>query len=121
MSDHTSRLRIRIVFDDGGVLGPGKADLLALIQETGSISAAGRAMEMSYKRAWSLVGELNALFYAPLVESARGGAKGGGAMLTLLGAEVLALYRQVEAASAEAGHAELARLNGLRVDMSGGK
>lgn len=111
-------LRLRIVFKTGGRLGPGKADLLELIRETGSISAAGRRMSMSYKRAWSLIEELNAMFRAPLVQSVRGGAKGGGAQLTEMGERVLTHYRAVERAALEGGQAELAALTALRPDMS---
>jgi molybdate transport system regulatory protein len=97
-------LKLRILFD-GAMLGPGKAQLLDGIRETGSIAAAGRGMAMSYKRAWSLVEEMNAAFAAPLVASVRGGAGGGGAVLTEAGAEVLRLYRlaleRAEAAAAE--------------------
>lgn len=75
------------------VFGPGKADLLQAISEEGSISAAGRRMGMSYKRAWSLVEEMNDAFAEPLVLSARGGAHGGGAQLTATGQAVLAEYR----------------------------
>ncbi|MEQ8965589.1 MAG: LysR family transcriptional regulator [Azospirillaceae bacterium] len=78
------------------MLGPGKADLLAAIEETGSIAAAGRRMGMSYKRAWMLVETLNAAFVAPLVESTRGGSRGGGARLTPTGATILAHYRRME-------------------------
>jgi molybdate transport system regulatory protein len=97
-------LKLRILFD-GAMLGPGKAQLLEGIRETGSIAAAGRRMQMSYKRAWSLVEELNTVFAMPLVASARGGAGGGGAELTETGAEVLRLYREAlsraEAAASE--------------------
>ena len=72
-----TRLRLRILFD-GAMLGPGKAELLEHIRETGSIAAAGRRMDMSYKRAWSLVEEMNASFRDPLVTSTRGGPGGGG-------------------------------------------
>ena len=73
------RLRLRIQFGDTAMLGPGKADLLELIRTTGSIAAAGRAMSMSYKRAWLLVEEMNQAFREPLVDSSRGGTRGGGA------------------------------------------
>lgn len=89
-----TRLRLRILFDSA-MLGPGKAELLEHIRETGSIAAAGRRMDMSYKRAWSLVEEMNAAFQEPLVASTRGGPGGGGAQLTDAGARVLALYQQV--------------------------
>jgi molybdate transport system regulatory protein len=79
------RLRIRIVFGDKEMIGPGKAELLARIDRCGSIAAAGREMGMSYKRAWELVGTLNAMFRDPLVESTRGGPGGGGAVLTVDG------------------------------------
>ena len=92
-----ARLRIRVVFDGFGMIGPGKADLLEGIDRCGSIAAAGREMGMSYKRAWELIGTLNAMFRAPLVARTRGGAGGGGAVLTDTGREVLALYRGIEA------------------------
>ncbi len=91
------RLRLRLHFGDLLMFGPGKADLLQAIGETGSISAAGRRLGMSYKRAWSLVDEMNAAFRDPLVVSARGGAGGGGAQLTGTGAEVLRHFRALEA------------------------
>jgi molybdate transport system regulatory protein len=112
------RLRIRIVFGDDAMLGPGKADLLELIRETGSIAAAGRAMSMSYKRAWMLVEEMNLAFRDPLVEPARGGAKGGGARLTEAGETVLANYRKLEDIMAEAGAARLGLLRSMLRDMS---
>lgn len=111
-------LRLRLVFEAGRMLGPGKADLLELIRETGSISAAGRRMGMSYKRAWSLIEELNAMFRAPLVQSVRGGAKGGGAQLTETGEKVLAHYRALERAAYEGGRTEMQALTALRIDMS---
>jgi molybdate transport system regulatory protein len=114
-------LRIRIVFGDAAMLGPGKADLLALIRETGSIAAAGRTMSMSYKRAWSLVEEMNAAFREPLVESTRGGALGGGARLTETGEAVLTHYRKLEEIMAEAGASRLSELRAMLRDMSGGK
>ncbi|NSX56344.1 winged helix-turn-helix domain-containing protein [Parasulfitobacter algicola] len=92
MPDPHKQLRLRIVFGDSGMIGPGKVDLLQHIEKKGSISAAGREMGMSYKRAWMLVETMNALFSAPVVESSRGGAKGGGARLTDLGHQVIAHY-----------------------------
>lgn len=97
-------LKLRLLFD-GAMFGPGKADLLAHIRDTGSISAAGRRMDMSYKRAWSLVEEMNAAFAAPLVLATRGGPGGGGAQLTPEGTKVLTLYRTIlSRAQAAAGH-----------------
>jgi len=78
------------------VMGPGRAELLALIRSTGSIAAAGRQMSMSYKRAWVLVEAMNNGFTAPLVEAVKGGAGGGGAKLTPLGLEVLEAYQRLE-------------------------
>jgi len=110
-------LRMRVVFDDGERLGPGKADLLEHIERTGSISAAGREMGMSYKRAWMLVDQLNRAFVAPLVKSERGGASGGGATLTATGQEVLALYRTALARAEAASEADLRALLGMRGDI----
>lgn len=124
----SARLRLRVHFDGGTFLGPGKADLLRQIAQTGSISAAGRAMGMSYKRAWSLVETLNGMFAAPLVDSARGGAQGGGAHLTGTGRAVLATYDRLLRDAETAGAASLAALKALRsperdpeMDMSDGK
>jgi len=104
-------LHIRIVAADRLVMGWGRADLLMYIAETGSIAAAGRRMQMSYKRAWALVEAMNITFRAPLVAAAKGGAGGGGAQLTALGKEVLAAYRAVEAAATESGAAPLATIS----------
>ena len=106
-------LRLRIVFGGQGMLGPGKAELLERIDRCGSIAAAGRAMGMSYKRAWDLVGTLNAMFAEPLVDSTRGGPGGGGAVLTHAGRAVLDHYRALEADVARAGAARLAALTEL--------
>ncbi len=106
----TLRLTLRLDVAGRPTLGPGKARLLELIGETGSISAAGRAMGMSYRRAWTLVDSLNAAFAAPLIAARPGGAGGGGATLLPLGAEVVQLYRVLEQGAASAGAAELERL-----------
>ena len=104
------RFSFRLDFTPGGRLGPGKVQLLEAIGETGSISAAGRSMKMSYRRAWLLVDDLNRIFRAPLVEAQPGGAKGGGAHLTPLGREIVASYRAIEAKALEAGAVEIAAL-----------
>ena len=110
MTEHApSRLWFRFLLPDGA-FGPGKAELLAHIAETGSISAAGRKMEMSYRRAWSLVAEVNAQFGEPLVSAERGGQSGGGAKLTPRGAEVLETWRGAERALSAAAEPWLARL-----------
>lgn len=93
------RPRIRIESGSEIALGPGKADLLAAIAAEGSIAGAARQLGMSYMRAWSLVRTMNRCFRAPLVETVRGGSVRGGAALTAVGQEVLALYRRMEVAS----------------------
>ncbi|MDO5706889.1 MAG: LysR family transcriptional regulator [Paracoccus sp. (in: a-proteobacteria)] len=115
------RIKLRLDYGPALTLGPGKADLLAGIAELGSISAAGRRMGMSYKRAWSLVEEMNAGFAQPLVDSARGGAGGGGAMLTETGAQVLAHFRALESLIEQAGADRIAAITGLLADMSARK
>lgn len=110
MEKQNLRLRIRIVWEGALILGPGRAELLALIRSTGSIAAAGREMGMSYKRAWVLVEAMNTGFAQPLVEAAKGGPGGGGARLTALGQEVLAAYQELEASCQKAAAAPLARL-----------
>ena len=89
-------LRLRITLKPGTLLGPGKADLLEGIRETGSIAAAGRRMGMSYKRAWYLIDTMNSYFREPVVFSNKGGKTGGGAQLTTTGRAVLDRYRRME-------------------------
>ncbi|SHL32284.1 molybdate transport system regulatory protein [Roseovarius litoreus] len=116
-SPHDPRFRLRLVFAPGEMLGPGKADLLEGIARTGSIAAAGRDMGMSYKRAWQLVETMNAMFREPLVESTRGGAKGGGAVLTEAGQAVLTEFRSLEAVAEKAGAAHIDRLQAMLRDI----
>ncbi|WP_341895939.1 LysR family transcriptional regulator [Ferrovibrio terrae] len=106
--------RLRVVLAPGVFLGPGKAELLEGIAATGSIAAAGRRMGMSYKRAWQLVETLNGYFKAPLVTAATGGKAGGGAQLTPLGAQVLARYQAMVAATEAACAKDIAALRKLR-------
>ncbi len=103
-------LSLRIDLDPGGRIGPGKIELLEKIAAFGSISAAGRAMDMSYRRAWELVEEINAIFGKPLVESQAGGRRGGGARLTALGLALVTRFRAVERAAADAAAEHLAAL-----------
>jgi molybdate transport system regulatory protein len=109
---------LRIVLSDTAYIGPGRADLLEGIVATGSISAAGKAMGMSYKRAWGLVQALNEGFGAPLVMSSRGGAAQGGASLTPLGQTVLARYRAMESKAQAAIAEDVAALRGMLSDIS---
>jgi molybdate transport system regulatory protein len=108
-----TRLRLRIRFGPDSLIGPGRADLLELVAETGSISAAGARMGMSYRRAWGMIDALNATFRAPLVETVRGGAQGGGARLTDTGRAVLSRYRAIEARLAEGSREDIAALEAL--------
>ncbi|ODA66782.1 Molybdenum-pterin-binding protein MopA [Methyloligella halotolerans] len=88
--------RLRIPIADGLVLGPGKIELLEAIGRTGSISAGGREMGMSYRRAWLLVDALNRMFAKPLILTATGGTRGGGAQVTDEGRAVVSAYRRAE-------------------------
>jgi molybdate transport system regulatory protein len=112
-------VRLRLRLTPGVDFGPGKADLLEGIRETGSISAAGRRMRMSYKRAWQLVDELNHVFDRPLVEASKGGARGGGALLTARGRDVLARYRRMHAACCAAIAADFSALHKHRSSTAG--
>lgn len=109
MSDKVLPLKpvLRIDFPPGARLGRGKVELMELIASTGSISAAGRAMDMSYRRAWLLVDALNHMFTQPVIESQRGGKQGGGAGLTAFGEELLACYRRMESRMRDALQADL--------------
>ncbi|MDQ1831203.1 winged helix-turn-helix domain-containing protein [Massilia scottii] len=110
-------VKVRLLQGGEIAMGPGKADLLDAIARTGSISAAARAMGMSYRRAWLLVDVMNRSFGAPLVRSAAGGSQGGGASVTGMGLEVLTHYRAMQAAaSAAAGPYAAALTKLLRPD-----
>jgi molybdate transport system regulatory protein len=104
-------LSIRIDLDEGRI-GPGKVQLLENIRSCGSISAAGRAMNMSYKRAWDLVDETNRICKRTAVERWEGGKHGGGAMLTPFGVSLVARYRKIERLVGSAVHRELIALRG---------
>ena len=105
------KLKLQLYCGDEIAMGPGKADLLEAIIREGSISAAGRALGMSYRRAWLLVDTMNRCFCAPLVETHPGGGKNAGARLTPAGEAALAAYRalsaQVEGRAAGADFATL--------------
>jgi molybdate transport system regulatory protein len=104
-------LSVRIDIDAGSRIGPGKIQLLENIDRLGSISAAGRAMDMSYKRAWDLVDEINRVCRQAAVERQTGGRNGGGAALTPFGASLVARYRKIERDAASAVRKELAALS----------
>jgi molybdate transport system regulatory protein len=103
-------LSVRIDFDPKARIGPGKIQLLENIRANGSISAAGRAMDMSYKRAWDLVDEINRICGQAAVERQTGGKNGGGAVLTPFGLSLVARYRKIERAAASAVRKELIAL-----------
>jgi molybdate transport system regulatory protein len=105
------RLTLRIDFDHDRAIGPGKIKLLELIDNLGSIAAAGRQMGMSYRRAWLLVDSLNHCFREPVVASQAGGPHGGGASLTEFGHAVVRHYRAVENAARTAGAGDIEALS----------
>jgi molybdate transport system regulatory protein len=98
----TIDVHLRVHLGDQIAIGPGKAELLESIRRTGSISAAGREMGMSYKHAWLLVDSMNGCFKSALVEAVKGGKAGGGASLSSLGQEVLECYRRMQALATDA-------------------
>lgn len=105
--------RLRLQLKYCVAIGPGKAALLEQIALKGSISSAGRELGMSYKRAWLLVNGMNTHFRSPLVKAAKGGKQGGGAMLTLLGKEVLQRYRSMEQRALSAITSDVTRFEKL--------
>lgn len=104
---------LRVTLTPAAYIGPGRADLLELIASTGSISAAGKAMGMSYKRAWGLVQALNVGFGQPLVAASRGGVGQGGATLTEAGETVLTRYRHMQAQASVAIAEDVAALQAM--------
>jgi molybdate transport system regulatory protein len=104
------RIRLHIHVGEAHSLGPGKAALLEAIRDTGSISAAARALGMAYRHAWELVDDLNAGFRPGVVESTAGGRVGGGARLTPFGEELLSSFRRMESATRRAVAPSLRKL-----------
>jgi molybdate transport system regulatory protein len=104
-------LTLRILADRYPAMGPGKARLVAAIDATGSISAAARAMGMSYRRAWQLVDALNESFSQPVVLTATGGRRGGGASVTPFGRQLIRRYRTMENNASAAIAADLAEFS----------
>jgi molybdate transport system regulatory protein len=100
---------LRVLADGGPAIGPGKAQLIRLIAETGSISAAAREMKMSYRRAWQLVEAINASFSDPVIVTAVGGKAGGGAQVTDTGHAIVALFSRMESEASAAIAADLKR------------
>ena len=109
----TAYVRIRIPHGEDFAIGPGKAILLEAILSTGSISAAGRELKMSYRRAWLLVDSMNRCFRKPLVDTAAGGRSGGGAYVTDFGLDVLQRFRAMEAKARAAIDADVSQLFNL--------
>jgi molybdate transport system regulatory protein len=107
------RLRLRVNVGEVVAIGPGKVSLLEAVAEHGSISAAARSIEMSYRRAWLLLDELNRSLKQPAFETAQGGERGGGTRLTVTGEAVVHHYREAERAALAAGRPQLVKLLGL--------
>jgi molybdate transport system regulatory protein len=104
------RLTLRIDFGTNRALGPGKIRLLEAIRDTGSISQAGRLLGMSYRRAWLLVDDLNRCFREPVVTTRPGGTRGGGALVTPFGQELVAKYRSIETRATAAAKRQMQQL-----------
>jgi molybdate transport system regulatory protein len=111
-----AKLTLRVDFDPDGAVGPGKIELLELVESLGSIAAAGRAMGMSYRRAWELIDSINQCFREPVVSKQQGGPAGGGARLTPLGRRVVKHYRAIER---KAERAAATHLNALQAARAG--
>lgn len=109
-------ISLRVDLAGGARIGPGKVELLEHIAARGSISAGAREMSMSYKRAWTLIEEMNGFFQEPVVAAKKGGQKGGGAELTETGRALVARYRAIERAAEAAAAPHVADLRGRMAD-----
>lgn len=104
------RFRMRITDGEAIAVGPGKIALLEAIEKTGSITAAAKSLDMSYRRAWLLLDELNRSLRNPAADSAKGGQHGGGSALTDAGRQLIELYRRIEANAASACRDDIRQL-----------
>ena len=114
----SDRLSIRLDLVSGARIGPGKVAVLEEIARSGSISAAGRVLRMSYRRTWELVEDLNRSLGTPVVETAAGGSGGGGAVLTRAGKAVIERYRAIEVDTALAARKHLQALHRLQREVT---
>jgi molybdate transport system regulatory protein len=114
-SKPTAKFRLRVMTGEVIAIGPGKIDLLVAIGETGSITSAAKSLDMSYRRAWLLLDQLNGSLRQPAVDSAKGGQHGGGSELTEVGRKLIDLYRRVELTAARASRDDMTRLLALLV------
>jgi molybdate transport system regulatory protein len=106
---------MRVSDGDRIAVGPGKIALLEAIGNTGSITAAAKSLDMSYRRAWLLLDELNRSLEHPAVDSAKGGLQGGGSSLTEAGQQLITLYRRIEKRAEIACRDDIAQLMGMLV------
>ena len=117
-----TRLTLRVDFGANRSIGPGKIRLLEAIDDSGSISKAGRALGMSYRRAWLLIDDMNRCFRRAVVSARPGGSQGGGAALTDFGGMLVKDYRAIERAAASAARSRLRRLEAaLGESLASGK
>ena len=114
----TARLTLRVDLDEDRAVGPGKIRLLEAIRDTGSITKAGLALGMSYRRAWLLVDDMNNCFREPVVAAQAGGSHGGGAALTPFGRNLIDQYRAIEVEAYAATAALLRELEAQRAQMA---
>lgn len=110
------KLRMRVTVGELIAIGPGKIALLEALDQTGSITAAAKALGMSYRRAWLLIDETNKSLRTPAVATAAGGAQGGGSVLTESGRALVALYRQIELTALEACKTDIRKLMKMLAD-----
>jgi molybdate transport system regulatory protein len=116
-----TRLSIRVQFDNGSALGPGKVQLMEQVAETGSIRKAATRMRMSYRKAWLLLNDLKEAFGTPVVTTATGGRTGGGAVLTPFGKSLVNEYRALEARATKAAAPQIAALDRAGGQKAAGK
>lgn len=108
-----SPLKLRIKLCEFAALGPGKVDLLEAVDRCGSITQAAKDQGMSYRRAWLLIDEMNRALASPVVVAATGGKRGGGALVTETGRQVIDIYRRVQRKTEQAIRLELDELRTL--------
>lgn len=94
------QVKSRIWIEEEGevFLGFGRIELLKKVDETQSISAAAKAMQMSYKKAWKLINAMNSCSKTPLVITNTGGKDGGGTFLTEYGRQMIIKFETLNTA-----------------------
>jgi molybdate transport system regulatory protein len=95
------RSKVWLERDGRVVLSEWRAQLLELVDRTGSLTAAAAALKVPYRTAWNRLREIESGLGYKVIETQAGGAEGGHSALTPAGRDALARFQRVAEGVAE--------------------